>query len=563
MSHTCSPECRYRRLYEGAQQSLTDMASKQGRSLNRIQRLRGSVVDVLKRTFPREFASAERQLAARLSDVDDETLVAHLDAFLAARRGAAAPEGLEQLRDALEIHGLEVPAGVDLVSWAEMVAATPPHRGDPPAPAVSDLHDLFGPSPDPAPDPEPAPAPDLTAEPASDPGGVPGPVPADGSEGVTPSSGEREDAGADGSGVGESLDALFDELTPDVADLSDLFDAPEGDGDGPVEGGGGSEATAADGSVEQVRGGSGDSDPGERSEDSEESWKDGQVVNGPPFDAAPVTQQTLPTRSVRPEIIDTTQSDMSGSGREKRSGRQSKGATAVSDYDVPGSANGTSAGLDDDTREALAAAVAIPRPMFTSDLVAVAGSAEVVAVWEAECRKDREAPVRFIPAKKRHRQRGALVLPYAQLREAATEFSDTVWAEAMRRYRGADLYEVAVLLHSYGGEVVSHRLGDRTLLLRVNTPRGLEGVVVVLDSDVSPDTQARASLKADVEELSGDRLQLLAVLATKANRVEALAKAVEEDVAARQWRPSFPVAVAQSWEFAHDGGSGAVLVAGS
>ena len=65
MDNTCGDDCRYRRLYEGTQSSLTDMAGKHATALGRIGRLRNSVIDACKNSVPAAFSKMEQKMSVR------------------------------------------------------------------------------------------------------------------------------------------------------------------------------------------------------------------------------------------------------------------------------------------------------------------------------------------------------------------------------------------------------------------------------------------------------------------------------------------------------------------
>lgn len=221
--------------------------------------------------------------------------------------------------------------------------------------------------------------------------------------------------------------------------------------------------------------------------------------------------------------------------------------------------------MTDELFDKLVAAVVIPRPVFTSDLVAMVG-AESFAAWEQRCRDmSTDCPVRFITPKPRHRARGSLIVPHApDLRAAASEFTKSSWAACLddRRLRGAKLYEVAVLLHRFGDSVLSNRVEDNLVVLRVTQPRGLIGVVMTLEGDLASGSDGRAALAEGVEQLLADRLTLIAALTYQGekNAVNKLADALREESTARAWTPTAPVIASTSWDFASDGGSSALSV---
>ena len=195
--------------------------------------------------------------------------------------------------------------------------------------------------------------------------------------------------------------------------------------------------------------------------------------------------------------------------------------------------------------------------------MAVAGSQELVEAWEAESRASSTSPVRFVAAKTRHRLRGSLVLPIDFLREAATEFKRSSWAECMDRYRGATLYEIAVLLHKIESDVVSSRATEHTLTLRLTTRSGLVGVVVALGPKLGQGELTRNALAAELESLLSERLSLIAVLTPRAEAFDAVCNAVTEEAKTRKWAPAVPVIASRSWEYAEDRGAASQLLMGA
>jgi hypothetical protein len=234
-----------------------------------------------------------------------------------------------------------------------------------------------------------------------------------------------------------------------------------------------------------------------------------------------------------------------------------------------GAAGGDDGGtvIPDTLSQALLAAVCIPRPVFAADLVAVAGSMEAVAAWEQHCRVE-NLPVRIIPAKLRHAQRGSLVFPVDDARTMTTEFRRSLWADVLnakdQAYRGARLYELGVLLHRVGEQVVSHQLGAHTTTLRLAQPGGLTGVVVCFGAELGEGSDLRSELVGQVEGLIGERLATVVVLTTsgEAAALPALIETVAAEAAARRWQPSMPVVAARSWEYANTRGSCATMILG-
>ena len=220
--------------------------------------------------------------------------------------------------------------------------------------------------------------------------------------------------------------------------------------------------------------------------------------------------------------------------------------------------------LDDSLRQALIAASAIPRPVFTRDLVSIAGSPDIIDAWEDECRAAPDTnPVRFIAPKQRHRMRGSLVVPDESIR-AGKYREDDWWHRCVELYRAARLYEMGVLLHRVGDELVSAKFTQHNALLRLNSARGLVGIVVTTDDRIEQGELARADLASSIGELMRERLTLVAVLtsAGEEREMERLIKTVLDLSRESGWNPSFPVVAARSWEYADDRGSTSRLIIG-
>ena len=217
-----------------------------------------------------------------------------------------------------------------------------------------------------------------------------------------------------------------------------------------------------------------------------------------------------------------------------------------------------------DTRQKLLASCLIPRPVFTSDLLSVAGSNDVVSSWEAELRADpATSPVRFLAAKGRHRLRGSLIIPVSEAREIAKGTRLPWWSDCVSLYRGSRLYELGVVLHRVGEEIVAARFDENVAVLRLSSPRGLVGVVIVFDTNINEEP-ARIALRESIEQLLKERLTLIAVLtsAGEAIALTNLTETVASLALSEQWSRNIPVIAARSWEFADDRGSTAHLVFG-
>lgn len=589
---------KYRSLFEGAQSSLSDLSARQAQALSRVGRLRNAVVTVLRRNFMELSAQAETQLGTRLSDVDDEILIAYLEAFVAAASRGDQRATLNAMAEAVAALGIPL-RGEEPLLWVEQIHA---HRvviqreqsRTPAQPSTKDAEEPVHP----------------VSERISEATAT-----------TQPSSPEREPEDYWGWEPGTTLKGLFDDgdqsrlgslfddvETPELWD-SELGETRSTDGQwapspvapvDPSKKAPERPAQARPSAPEPVKPSAvKQKTPVKKSKATEtEQVKKSGNTNAAP-DLAPASSSsgpaesepalpTQPTTLVNvttaeavvetahptPSVVGSTVAEVSdtevGVGvetplrpelfpaaptRRKRT-REVRTQATPPEEGLPFK-SGTAV-LDDPMRKALLAASSIPRPVFTRDLIAVAGDEAIVDAWEAECRAEvSTSPVRFVAPKSRHRQRGRLVA----IEQGAAKPADW-WYQAVSRYRAGRLYELGVLLHRVGDEIVSFQLGEQVCLFRLNTPRGLVGVVVVLDIAAEDNPEVRQELTDVVEGLMGERLTLLAVLTASGEpgSLEGLSGGLEQIALERRWRPTFPLVAARSWEYADDRGSSAVMV---
>jgi hypothetical protein len=683
---TCGPECPYRGLYEGSQASLADMARRQAEALRRVGRLRSALVLTLKRHFPDKFARAESGLGGRLSDADDEILLAYLAAFLGASpldNQLQSSAGLHALRDALTVKGFRL-EGDDPSQWARQIltqvtaaptvatasapsnqtapnppaaqpngpspqtapisgqngsttGAEPARRGntsdnippslghlfpqDEPSSGLADLFldtasntsattqvtptaqedggtssshapllgDLFLPHPpgshrqdlsgrwspspllpvNPKSDPEPSVRPSVTRDteqrasrPETTQQGDVGDddqvmivtgMSNDADNDTTAAQLKEETAGQDVKPVGSSSEHQLGEMPVDGQGWADPV-APKKSGNVSARGLGGA--------VPEL-----DSDrPGVTTATTATTSDPGSASAARPSEdtAPPSTTASVGPgyeQPLRPELFTPTRSPKT-IRRTARTVRQRADRPDPMLLDIPVE-QGPEPELTEDLLKRLADVTMLARPVFTSDLIAVAGSADLVSVWEGQLRADpANSPVRFLAAKGRHRLRGSLVVPVARNSSERAGRPDW-WADCVERYRGARLYELGVLLHRIGDEVVSSQFEEHGVLLRLNTSRGIVGVVVLFEAVVGEDSSSQI-MERMLTQLLGERCSLVAVLTTsaEASAVSGLGEAIGRLAVSKGWRPQFPVITARSWEFADDRGSTAQLILG-
>ena len=124
----------YRSLFEGSQASLADMAARQAQALARVGRLRSAIVAVLRKNFMELSAQAEANLGGRLSEIDDEIILAYLDAFTAAASRGDQRATVQALKEAVLSLGIPL-RGEEPLVWVEQIHQHRQlsHRNAPPA----------------------------------------------------------------------------------------------------------------------------------------------------------------------------------------------------------------------------------------------------------------------------------------------------------------------------------------------------------------------------------------------------------------------------------------------
>lgn len=582
----CGEDCRYRKLYEGSQRSLTEMAARQAQAVSRVGRLRNQLVLAAKRAFPKAFGDAEREVGKRMSEVADEILVAYLEGFMGASILAEEPEGASELRQALGEIGIPIPAGVDLHEWAtavrrygpinlveqtqpvpvrileEVIAKqTPVPNRDLTAASLErtttaplgggsfqdlDLVDLFDDRPD-------------TLEPA-DTGGF--------GASVAPSS--TLSGGVDD--VASPLDEDDDPMGPEAPGFDDVFggesiptgaDASAVDvffDDAPSDAGllGG---TPSSGSGQQVPlGHEQQQQPADvPSSTSPEHQTQEAGVGADLPENRPAVPSWATGRTVKPQLFPGGTIAPRGGRRERKPIRSRAIPADVPDVPLGGERLVDNTELTDDVRQRLLAATAVTRPVFISDLELVAGSDDIVSAWRDEVQEG-DLSVRFVLPKPRHRGRGALVIPQASLAAANSEFAKSHWARCIESYRGARIYELGVFFHRFLEQVISFESDGEVVVVRMSLPSGLTGAVLVAGQDLGDGGATRASVCSALERLLRDRLVHVAVLVLNAEQFDGVAEVVDRESRARGWQSNMPVTLSRSWEYVDGTGTAIPLL---
>lgn len=561
----CDENCKYRRLYEGSQRSLTEMASRQAQAVSRVGRLRNQLVLAAKRAFPRAFGEAERSMGKRMSEVTDEILVAYLESFMGTSILAEEPEGVAELRQALNDLGVFLPAGADLKEWAE---------------AIRRHGDVIVPGSDQRTRPMPAPA-VVPARPVQpllrnrdllavvpkedfDLDDLFEPVPTEAGSVTAVGMGESPEKVAGASLRTEPIDLppfddahQPDDVFADGVTGEDAFDIVDVFGGESIPGG----EHAGSAPEEFVF---------EDSTPANPTLEDPAIVpdtNPTPAAAAEtgtaVTQPSLPAwatgKTVKPQLFPAT---AAGTKPAKRARKQVR--TRATAPDVPEAGIGSDAGtgpegLTEEIRAQLMAAIAVPRPVFTSDLAAIVGGDEIVSAWRDDLQSG-DLTVRFVLPKPRHRARGSLVIPQATLAGSDSNFSRSHWACCMEAYRGARIYEMGVFFHRFVEQVISFESDGETVAVRMSLPNGLTGAVLIAGQDLAEGGATRVSVTGALDRLLRDRLVHVAVLVLNAEQFEAVRAAVEEEAKTREWSANMPVTLSRSWEYVDGTGTAIPLL---
>jgi hypothetical protein len=272
---------------------------------------------------------------------------------------------------------------------------------------------------------------------------------------------------------------------------------------------------------------------------------------------APVTSgaevQVRTASSDRQVVKPVFRPDLFGGGAVKPVARKRKAprvkATPRADtLDVPSEL--APGDLDPDIRNALDAAATVPLPVFSGDLQAAFGE-NATAAWEEEHKRDGTV-FRFVSPKSRHRERGPLVVPQENQRSLSTDFAETPWGQCLDAYKGARLYEIGVVLHTFGSQVVAHKIDPSgyCMQLKIKQSRGIVGGVCVTANDVSENSDARAAMRRNIKELLTAGVEMVVLAPTLDPIYDACSAAVIEDVNLLQWELTCPVVAARSWEWA-------------
>lgn len=576
MDNTCGDDCRYRRLYEGTQSSLTDMAGKHATALGRVGRLRNSVIDACKNSVPAAFSKMEQKMSVRLSDSDDQMISAMVEHLL---RHDSGPQGADvqvarELRQLLAWRGVilkgDNPAdwlsqlgGVNVAVEDESTRATKrsfmaakEHRRQMEQARLAELAATGA-----LPTTWSQAVEDLVATEGDDTRGVVVDKrwPEEGASQLQTSS---DNEFVTSPAIDDDADILLgDDTFGGDTFVADTFDGGTNDGDAWGDAWGDSEAL---------------SNEPERDEPSREdsdqtvaltTTQTGQATPAAPLSnpatTAPLVSEPSVARPLKMAPVAPVRVELfpnPNPGRAKRGRRQVRvAALPPESFDVVGL--DVSSKGDGAANAKIQALCAIPRPVFTSDLINVLSDAQSVEQWQEDQRAD-GSNVRFIAPKARHKQRGSLIVPVGQARSDMDLQGATWWSAILDRYRGAKLYELGVVCHSVQDTIKSYNVdsGLPVVTFKIAHDRGVVGLVVLCDDELHEGTIGRDALRSGIEEMLGSNLEMLCILVTGDKSLDPACIAVSEEFSSRRWQIGCPVVGARSWEWAN-AGSGLVEIA--
>jgi hypothetical protein len=541
--------CNYRKLYEGAQSSLTDMAGKHAASLGRIGRLRNSIVQVCKNTAPAAFAQLESKMSRRLSDSDDQMIVAAVEHLLREAGGSESTDirTSRELRRMLALRGV-ILSGDNPGEWIKQLGGQQ---------VETDTEEFL--------------ATELSffsalsrrRERALDEAAataLPVPPPDAWSQAVERLLGKKKteaQISAEAAAENALQDEAFRQANPELAEQVDAKPARKKPGKS-------SKPRASDRSEPDTTWPSSAPVSWDKlDKENSTPTPDSTFIDSPPQEPSqsePTSQDTPATVSLEPErkmapaqpVRVELFPNPNPTPTRKRT-RKTPRTTAI----PPESFQDLSPARSlDSLTDLLSSVVRSPRPVFTSELAEIAGSDESFESWKSEQMAD-GSTVRFIAPKARHKQRGALVIPVGIARDELDAKGPNWWSVILDKWRGAKLYELAVLLSKVTDSVSSYHIDDHLpyVNLTLSRDRGVTGVVVLCDDDISPSGPGFSALREGLSDMLSKQTELTVVLVTADKSLDDAINAAASIYAQEGWSPNSPVVVSRSWEWANDTGT--------
>lgn len=535
--------CSYKKLYEGAQSSLTDMAGKHASALGRIGRLRNSVVQACKNTSPAAFAQLEARMSRRLSDADDQMIVAAVEHLLRESSGSDSTDARtsKELRRLLALRGV-VLSGDNPGEWVKQLGGTPVET-KPEAFLATELsffsalarrkeRDI-----------------DAQVEKA-----VPTPPPDAWSQAVERLLGKRKteaQVSAEAALANAEREAEFLAANPDVDSFQDVKPTRKKSGKTSKPRPEPSDHTTQ--AWPEVSSVSWDDLKDDSATQSQDQTKDNSADT--PSDNTPSGNTPLeserkmaPSQPVRVELFPNPNPSSTARKRTRRQPRTHAIPPESFQDAAPAAASVVSL-------EMLSTVVRSSRPVFTSELAEIAGSEDLFEEWKREQMTD-GSTVRFIAPKARHKQRGALVIPVGAARDDLDAKGPSWWSAVLDKWRGAKLYELAVLFSKVSDTVASCHVDDHLpyVNLTLSRDRGVTGIVVLCDDDLSSLSPGHNALKEGLSDMLSKQTELTVVLVTSDKALDEAVSAASSIYKSEGWTANSPVVVARSWEWANDSG---------
>jgi hypothetical protein len=203
--------------------------------------------------------------------------------------------------------------------------------------------------------------------------------------------------------------------------------------------------------------------------------------------------------------------------------------------------------------EQLGTLLRTPKPIFISDVVNALSSSDLAKAWQEGQYKTRNNPYIFLPAPKEYLHLGDLVLPETYIKSAPKEYSRSPWVQMMITYRGHKLYMLGVFFQKYLRNIISHKIAETALTLRLSDPRGNVTVLILTEDRLD----AKALKELDV--LLKERLSLLVILTVTQRGQQDATRTIDTAAAKAGWSQPFPVVIATIAEYSQDGAASAVL----
>jgi len=196
------------------------------------------------------------------------------------------------------------------------------------------------------------------------------------------------------------------------------------------------------------------------------------------------------------------------------------------------------------------------KPIFTNDLLFMAGDMETLNAWEKTHRDNIEnSNFRFLSSKNRYKQLGSLII------NKNSKTSNSTWSIFVEKYRGAILYELAVLFKRIYDDIIDYKIIDNYILIYLKTARGITKLIILLNN-IEKNTASEESFKNLLYVSQSENLSILVILAIKADKniINRVSDMVTGYFVENSIKPRSAIVTAYTWEFADDRGTSAKLI---